>query len=166
MQSIIDSGNVLVCTWYLLSLVDAIVCWCTMCCVAACDVLTDSGTTWKECKRGVLYPPSFMPFRALRRSSHPPPLNAFDTRRCLSPHSLLRVNFFSSITCKAIPPTMFSTNLDRSIVSRMKKARRENEQESYHTLHEPILPDLRLTFCSWSTLKDFLHPFLWLYPMA
>ena len=30
------------CTWYLLSLVDAIVCGCTTCCIAACDVLTDA----------------------------------------------------------------------------------------------------------------------------
>ena len=30
--------------WYLLSLVDAIVRECTTCCVAACDVLTDTGT--------------------------------------------------------------------------------------------------------------------------
>ena len=32
------------CTWYLLSLVDAIVSGCTTCCVAASDVLTDTGT--------------------------------------------------------------------------------------------------------------------------
>ena len=34
----------LLCTWYLVSLVDAIVCRCTTCCVAAYDVLTDTGT--------------------------------------------------------------------------------------------------------------------------
>ena len=30
--------------WCLLSLVDAIVRWCTACCVAVFDVLTDTGT--------------------------------------------------------------------------------------------------------------------------
>ena len=42
------------CTWHLLSLVDAIVCGCTTSCVAACDVLTHTGTAWKECQRCVL----------------------------------------------------------------------------------------------------------------
>ena len=40
--------------WNLLSLVDTIVCGCTTCCVAACDVLTDSGAPCKEWLRCVL----------------------------------------------------------------------------------------------------------------
>ena len=36
--------------WYLLSLVDAMVRGCTTCCVA-CDVVTDTGTAWKELQR-------------------------------------------------------------------------------------------------------------------
>ena len=36
--------TLLECTWYLLSDMDAIVSGCTTCCLAASDVLTDTGT--------------------------------------------------------------------------------------------------------------------------
>ena len=37
--STLPKDTLLECTWYLVSIVDAIVCRCTTCCVAACDVL-------------------------------------------------------------------------------------------------------------------------------
>ena len=43
--SIPPKGALLECTWYLVSLVDAIACACTTFSLAACDVLTDIETT-------------------------------------------------------------------------------------------------------------------------
>ena len=51
--STLPKNTLLECTWYLVFLVDAIVCGCTTCCVAACDVLVGTRyISWMLSGRG------------------------------------------------------------------------------------------------------------------